>query len=431
VPGQTNTGNADIVVFKLGADGTVQWVHQQPFFNTIESDYLPSIALDISGHIFITYTTNFGVVSGQTHQGGNIVVFKLDNNGNTLWITQDLAFSNHNGGYSTIATDSAGNCVVAYVTIDASSGQTLTGMFDIVVFKLNTAGQLLWVTQHPSFNTPDQNIDPAVTFDAQGQCLVTYQVYDVETNQAVINVFQLSQSGQFVQLISLPIEDVEQQWSIRSRIVCNTMGEIFVTYSSTGAVSGQTNTGGFDVVVHKLTNSSPTLRLSNYEARPSQNPMHARDCVTYIYQIQNTGNVPLTNLRVNDTRVTQIQLATTNLAPNQSTTGRGQVCVSQQEINQGQVVSQAIVTASYGTQSVTTQTMVSDLRLLRVPTLVTKRKHKKVLVVKNKGNVSLHNIVIKGGHHHEHHITELTPGQKVKVVWKHKFDLSKFSTSFQ
>ena len=58
-------------------NGTLQWIQQQPTFNSINNNEHYSINVDSSGNVYITYYTD-GTVSGGTNTGGidDIVIFK-------------------------------------------------------------------------------------------------------------------------------------------------------------------------------------------------------------------------------------------------------------------------------------------------------------------------------------------------------------------
>src|SRR5439155_10562241 len=108
--GQTNTGSTDIVVFKLDSvTGNTVWVRQQPTFNTTSDDVTPSIAIDASGNALISYFS-IGTASGQTNMGfTDIVVFKLNTNGDTQWVRQQPTFNtNMLDGVPKIGVDSTG-----------------------------------------------------------------------------------------------------------------------------------------------------------------------------------------------------------------------------------------------------------------------------------------------------------------------------------
>jgi len=142
VSGGTNNGTSlDIVLFKLsGINGSLLWTQQQTAFNTSGSDVAPSIAVDSSGNVYVAYYTG-GTVSGGTNNGGSvdIVVFKLNGmNGSLLWTQQQTAFNTSNQDLvPSLAVDSSGNVYVTYWTDNGTvSGGTNNGGADIVVFKL-------------------------------------------------------------------------------------------------------------------------------------------------------------------------------------------------------------------------------------------------------------------------------------------------------
>ena len=152
--GGTNTGDADIIVCKLDTSGNTLWTKQEPSFNTTLKDSRPSIAVDPSGNSYICYVSE-GTSSGGTNMGySDIVVFKLDTSGNTLWTKQETTFNTiESDDKPSIVADSSGNSYICYQTAGLVSGgtQTATGS-QIVIFKLNTSGTTVWTKQEPSFN---------------------------------------------------------------------------------------------------------------------------------------------------------------------------------------------------------------------------------------------------------------------------------------
>jgi isoaspartyl peptidase/L-asparaginase-like protein (Ntn-hydrolase superfamily) len=114
-------------------------VKQENTFNTSAYDYYPSIAVDGSGNVYVAHNTD-GTVSGVTNIGGNtrdIVVFKMDSSGNLKWVKQQNTFNTSDDDYNpSIAVDGSGKVYVAYNTRGTVSGGTNIGGYDIVVFKL-------------------------------------------------------------------------------------------------------------------------------------------------------------------------------------------------------------------------------------------------------------------------------------------------------
>jgi hypothetical protein len=125
-------------VFKLDQYDNTLWVRQNSSFNTSSDNIFPSIAIDCCGNAHIYYSTN-GTASGQIFSGiSDIVVFKLDHQGEILWIIQQPSFnttlSDHNPN---IAIDSCENTYMTYNTNGLAIGQTKTCVDNIVVFKLD------------------------------------------------------------------------------------------------------------------------------------------------------------------------------------------------------------------------------------------------------------------------------------------------------
>ena len=138
-----NEGGNDIVVFKLDTNGDQQWVKQLPSFNTNLNDFFPDITVDRSGNVYVSYYTAGGDVGGEDNinEGGNdIVVFKLDTNGDQQWVEQLASFNTNKDDLSpSITVDSSGNIYVSYFTVDGDVGgkdNQNEGGNDIVVFKL-------------------------------------------------------------------------------------------------------------------------------------------------------------------------------------------------------------------------------------------------------------------------------------------------------
>lgn len=207
--GGISAGQTDIVVICMDMSGNVLWGSQYPVMNTPNIDMSPSIALDTSGKIFVAYQT-YGVVSGMISAGlSDIVVFKLDSiDGSLLWNNQRPSFNTTSYDYSpSIACDQYGYIYVSYYSTGTASGGTSAGSFDIIIFKMDpTTGSCLWVSQQPVYNTSSGDVCPAITID-------------------------------------------------------KTTGFVFVVFQTLGQTSGQTLSGGADIVVMKL---EPTMGLCRY-----------------------------------------------------------------------------------------------------------------------------------------------------------------------
>jgi len=172
----TESGNNDIFVAKLGADGNWLWAVKA---GGVFSDRGDSIALDGAGNIYVTGhfmgAATFGnyslTVSGDGHSK-DIFVAKLDADGNWLWVVQ--AGGSSDGAGFGMALDNTGNPYVVGMFEDTASfgGHTLTsnGDWDIFVAKLDADGNWLWAVQAGG---PALDSGYSIAFDAAGNAYVT------------------------------------------------------------------------------------------------------------------------------------------------------------------------------------------------------------------------------------------------------------------
>lgn len=207
VSGGTLLGSTDIVLFKLDPNGNLLWIKEGVQFNTIGADTVPDVAVAPSGNIFVVFNTA-GTVSGGTSLGGtDCVVAKFDTNGNMLWIRQSALFNSTNLEQgATVAVDPSDNCYLASKSTGTVSGGTnisTAGLGDVYVAKFDLNGTLQWIIQTPAFNTT--------------------------ANEG------------------------------RAEIEVDSNGNSYICYSTSGTISGGTNIGGNDIVVFKL-NTSGTLQ---------------------------------------------------------------------------------------------------------------------------------------------------------------------------
>jgi hypothetical protein len=255
----------DIVVFKMDTFGNMIWIKQHAVMNTTGNDYYPSTAVDYNGNVYVSYQTT-GAVSGGTFVGGfyDIVVFKLDTNGNMVWIKEQRVMNTNAGDNNpTIAVDSSGNVYISYFTDGTVSGGTsLFGSFTIVVLKLDTNGNAVWVRQRRFMNPVDDFYDtenPQIAVDASGNVYVSYNTigtvsggWSDTTNNIV--VFKLDTNGNMVWIKQQRVMNSNNSAEdINPTIAVDSGGNVYVSYQTRGRVSGGTFLGGVnDIVVFKL-----------------------------------------------------------------------------------------------------------------------------------------------------------------------------------
>lgn len=259
VSGQVSTvTTADVVVFKLDTNGDTLWVKQATEFNTLGQDHAPSIDTDGSGNVYVAYYATNDSVSSYYD---NIILFKLDTNGNIVWVKKTDSFNTPGGNYSpSLAVDDTGNCYVAYYCDGfPASGEEVVGFYDVVVFKTDSTGELQWIRQRASFDTIEVDVRPALTIDTYGTIYVSYQTRGTTSGQSSsggffdIVVFKMDTTGNVVWIKQNTIFNTDQA-DYATSIGIDTLGMIYVAYSTTGIVSGQTMTGTQDIAVLQMDN---------------------------------------------------------------------------------------------------------------------------------------------------------------------------------
>ena len=147
-PIHSYSGGSDIFVMKLNSSGELLW---NTFFGSPEEDVGKGIAVDDSGNVYITGESRatWGSPLHRYTGGSDIVVFKLNSSGQLQWNT--FYGSSYDDWGSGIAVDWTGSPYVTGVSKD-SWGSPLhghsgdAGMDDIAVLKLNNSGHLQWNT---------------------------------------------------------------------------------------------------------------------------------------------------------------------------------------------------------------------------------------------------------------------------------------------
>lgn len=130
-PANTNAGEYDAFVVKLGASGSTTWAKQ---FGSAGYDIVWALSVDSQGNAYVSGTTD-GALEGNTNAGGyDAFVAKLDASGDIVWVTQfgtgatDIA--------QAVALDPQRNAYVSGITADDSA----------FVAKLDSTGDLVSIT---------------------------------------------------------------------------------------------------------------------------------------------------------------------------------------------------------------------------------------------------------------------------------------------
>ncbi len=122
-------GSTDVYIIKLDSAGNMLW-----------SRVIGGNADDMAADVIQT-TDNGFLLTGVTHsfgQGnGDILVIKLDSNGNLQW-TRTIGGNNTDWGADAVQADDGGYVITG---VTSSFGQ---GTYDVYILKLDSSGNLLW-----------------------------------------------------------------------------------------------------------------------------------------------------------------------------------------------------------------------------------------------------------------------------------------------
>jgi hypothetical protein len=168
-----SAGVGDIFVAKYNVGGTHQWSQR---FGSASTDFGNSVAVDASGHAFVTgyfnETVDFGGGDRVSAGGADIFVAKYDAGGVHQW-SQRFGSASTDFGNS-VAVDASGNVFVTGFfnnTVDFGGGNLASaGVADIVVAKYDAGGTPQWSQR---FGSTGDDRGYSVAMDASGDVLVT------------------------------------------------------------------------------------------------------------------------------------------------------------------------------------------------------------------------------------------------------------------
>jgi hypothetical protein len=152
-------GVNDIVVIKRDSGGTVLWTTRSSVLNTVENNTRPDIVCKGSEFLYIVYQTSGTTEDSDSRFPFDLVLAKLSTvTGEVLWHLQKPTFNTFRSDENpVIAIDqSTGDLFIAY----QSTGRCNNGYryakkdaYDIIVFSVNSAGELRWIVQNRLWNS--------------------------------------------------------------------------------------------------------------------------------------------------------------------------------------------------------------------------------------------------------------------------------------
>jgi hypothetical protein len=167
----------DIGLVKINNEsGDILWKKNFKELNIINNQSNPSIDVDITGNVYMVYQTNISVESTFNNNGNISIVFvKMNNNGKLIWARQKRTFNTtFNNTNPTIVVDNDCNLFFAYQTSGVITNGINYGGVDIILGKMNRNGNLEWILQD-NLNTSGDDINPSIDIDINNNLYMSYQ----------------------------------------------------------------------------------------------------------------------------------------------------------------------------------------------------------------------------------------------------------------
>ena len=276
--GEANGGDADAFIMKLNSSGVLQWVTQLGG-TTIASggdssgdDLCKSVALDNSGNVYCAgYTT--GALGEANGGSADAFVMKLNSSGDLEWVTQLGGTTAANGGDNSgndrcesVALDDSGNIYCAGYT-DGALGEANGGYVDAFVMKLNSSGDLQWVTQLGGTTTANEGDNSrkdyceSVAVDDSGNAYCAGYTYgalgEPHGGSADAFIMKLNSSGAIQWMTQLGGTTATSGGDSSGEDRCESValddsGNIYCAGYTDGAL-GEANGGDYDAFILKLT----------------------------------------------------------------------------------------------------------------------------------------------------------------------------------
>lgn len=289
----------------------LDWIQRNLSFNTTNEDTTPNICIDNDNNIYVVYVTA-GAVSGGTNIGAHdVVVFKMNQLGQVLWVIQNVIFNTVSDETDPkIISDSSGNIYITYITGSNVSGGISNGTLNVAVIKINQSGQILWTAQNDTFNA-NLAISPDLVIASDNTVYVAYCAGGIVSGGSLddssthLTIFKLSSNGQTLWTLQSPIFNIPYgNGEIYSCISIDKNNNLVVCFvPNGGAISGGMRIGeGNDIAVVKINTNGEVLWVIQNQLINStlggSNPSIAIDklnniCIVYsCYGVISGGTLP-------------------------------------------------------------------------------------------------------------------------------------------
>ena len=252
-----NIGEYDIFVTQFDNTGKKLWTK---VFGTPLGDQANAITNDTNGNIYLTGST-MGEFKKNSHIGKeDVLLIKLDKQGEKLWIKQYGSSSNDRA--NAIASDTNGNIYLAGYSEGSMPSNNNLGKTDIFITKFDSKGNLLWTKQ---IGTPSVDVAHGISIDENNN------IYVVGRTDGSINGYK--NKGSYDIVVVKLNKDGEQIWiqqygtnglDSANAVSSSDLDNIYLTGFTSGSFERNTNMGLNDIFISKLDKSGSIIWTNQY-----------------------------------------------------------------------------------------------------------------------------------------------------------------------
>jgi len=247
--GNTNVGGDDIFLTKFDPLGVKGWTL---LTGTTSEDRATGITVDSNGDIYITGYTR-GNLDGNTNLGWEAAFLsKYDSSGSRKW-TRLLGAEGAGTSSHAVTIDSSENVYITGITSDGLDGNPYAGNNDIFLAKYDSGGNKQWSRLHGSGGYDRAT---GITIDNIGNVYITGVTDgDLGGNSNAgsyapfIAKYNSSGTRLWTQLVGTP--DYEYSYGI----AVDNSGNAYITGYTQGNIDGNTNAGSNDILLSKYDSS--------------------------------------------------------------------------------------------------------------------------------------------------------------------------------
>ncbi|HFE38724.1 MAG TPA: hypothetical protein ENK06_09975 [Gammaproteobacteria bacterium] len=232
----------DIFITKHSKHSLLLWSKQ---LGSKDADNITDLVIDAANNLYLT-GYSYGDFSGTNNGGADIIVLKLDSDGNLIW--QKQIGAEQDDIATAIQLDANNDLIIAGYSDTDFNGNNSSGLKDIIVMKMTTDGTQTWSQQFGTFTLDFAN---DVATDSENNIYITgYTEGDFGTGNAGLTDIFLSKLDssntiQWTRQIGSSLDDQARALAIDSS------DNIYITGFSNGSLNSNTAFGGSDQFILK------------------------------------------------------------------------------------------------------------------------------------------------------------------------------------